>query len=200
MDEKELRSFLVQTPRPVKILVRSEGDDVNEVAPPAKGKGGSSWTYVARSILALEPVSVEVFDERGALIRATRLTETTPTPSAEAGLPVLHNDPETARLTHFANLLYRATEFSTNLAFGKMVELFQLTIERSIALEARLERAETAYRREMQDRINDMFDQAQAAKEEAEASQNDPVSQLAQAFMGGAQSAAAEVPNGKARG
>ena len=188
MDEKTLRNFLVQQPRGTRILVRTEDEDVHDIAPP-NGRG-TTWASVTRSIQALSWVLVELHDSDGKLIRATRASGDGPTdaPLASANLPVLHTDPETARLTHFANLLFRATEFSTTLAFTKMVELFQLQADRAIALESRLERAEASYRRTMNDRIEEAFEQAQEIRQEAEAGNQDAALQLLHGFLGGMRS------------
>lgn len=198
MDEKEIRSFLVMQPRGAKVLVRDEDDEVHDIAAPV-GKGGS-WAQVARSIDAMKPALIEIHDADGKLLRATRCNDKQPTPSAEAGLPVLHTDPETARLTHFANLLYRATEFSTTLAFTKMVELFTLSSERSAAIEARLERTEANYRREMQARLDEAFERAdELAKEAEQAAQGppgDPITEFAKGFLQARAGAPPPAPNG----
>ena len=209
--EKSIRSFLVQTPRPHRIVVKTEDDDVHEVDGSAVGKGGATWANVARSIEALSPKLIEVYDAEGKFLRAKRGEDETPAQqSASLGLAAIQTDPETARLTHFANLLFRATEFSTTLAFTKMVELFQLQAERSSALEARLERAEETYRKAIQQRIDEAFDaaeeqreQAEAIRQAAEAGQQDTAMQLLSSFMGGANAGREErvppTPNGKGK-
>lgn len=188
MDEKEIRSFLVMQPRGAKVLVRTEDDEVQEIASPGIQKG-RSWAQIAMTILTLNPATLEVYDADGKLLRAVKCNEArAATPSAEARLPVLHTDPETARLTHFANLLYRATEFSTTLAFTKMVEMFAMVNERSAALETRLERTEANYRREMQSRLDEAFDRADELTKEAETiaasgAAGDPLTEFAKGFL-----------------
>lgn len=170
MDEKEIRSFLVQSPRGAKILVRTEDEEVHEVAPPS-GRGGATWAHIARSIDAMAHTHIEIQDESGRLIRATRTAAEKAEPTGQSTLSggaVMHSDPETARLQHFANLLSRAYEFSTGLAFNKMVELAQMQNERMQAVETRLERTEANYRREMKERIDDAFDRAEEMAHEAE--------------------------------
>jgi hypothetical protein len=205
-----VRSFLVKTPRPHRIVVRTEEDEVHELDGSAVGKGGLTWANVARSVEALTPKVIEAYDAEGKLLRAKRGDEETSPQqqSAGLGLATIQTDPETARLTHFANLLYRATEFSTTLAFTKMVELFQLQAERASALEARLERAEETYRKAIQQRIDEAFDaaeeqreQAEAIRAAAEAGQSDTAMALLQSFMGGAEAGKQErtPPNGKGK-
>lgn len=186
VDEKELRSFLVKMPRPAKVLVKTEDDDVHELLPPT-GKG-SSWANVAHSIAALDPTIVECHDAEGKLLRATRCEESKLATTEAATLPVMHSDPETARITHFANLLHRAYQFSTEVAFNKMTELYGMNNDRMMALETRLERSEANYRREMQTRLDEAFDRADALAEEAErqakeGAPGDPLTMFAQQFI-----------------
>src|SRR3569623_2984698 len=103
-DEKKLRTFLVQTPKPACILVHVD-DDTREIVVPATGK---TWAHIAQSIVALGEVKcVECYDSAGALIRATRGEEDEKRAQAARnvalGVPT-HADPETARLSHFSNL------------------------------------------------------------------------------------------------
>jgi hypothetical protein len=121
--------------------------------------------------MALEPELVQLFDEQGTLLRAIHADQATvevPATAAAAGYTApLHSDPETARLVHFANLLSDAWRFSTGLAFQKIVDIVQLQSDRAQALEARLERAESNYRREIKERIEDVYDEAEAMREAA---------------------------------
>lgn len=157
MNEKALRTFLVGQPRPAKILVRVDGDQTHELAPAGPGR---TWASIAQTIDSLDPEAVELYDDTGRLVRATKFEETREKAFAGDGLGVPGADSETARLTHFANLLYRATEFSTTLAFTKMVELFERVNDRSAAIEERLERAERAYHRALNEQIQRAFDDA----------------------------------------
>lgn len=197
VDEKELRSFLVKMPRPAKVVVKTEDDDVHELQPPT-GKG-SSWANVAHSIAALDPSIVECHDAEGKLLRATRCQEAKLVTQNAATLPIIHSDPETARLTHFANLLHRAYEFSTEVAFTRMTELYGMNNERMMALEARLERTEANYRREMKERLDEAFDHADelveaAEKQAAQGAPSDPLTQFAQAFIQSQQEQAQSPP------
>jgi len=71
-------------------------------------------------------------------------------------------------MAHFANLIHRAYEHATDVAFGKMVELVERMDGRSQAIEERLERAEAGMRREQRERIDDMWDRVAEAAERAE--------------------------------
>lgn len=157
-DEKNLRTFLVGTPRPHRIVVRCPDDQTHELAPAATGR---TWASIAATIVSLDPLAVELYDDGGKLLRATKWGQEEQRKETFAeGLGVPGADNETARLTHFANLLYKATEFSTKLAFEKMVEVFERVNERSAAIEARLERVETQYQRAMKAQIEAAYEQA----------------------------------------
>jgi hypothetical protein len=176
VDEKEIRSFLVAHPRGAKILVRDENDELHEIASP-NGKG-ITWAHIARSIDALKHVYIELQDSEGKLVRATRTTGGEKEKAEAQALMAVpsHADPETARLTHFANLLSDAYKFSTGLAFEKMVALSQMSVDRMMAIETRLERTEANYRREMKERLDDAFERAEemAAEAEQQAQQQNP--------------------------
>jgi hypothetical protein len=205
IDERVLRSELVKQPRPAKIIVTTEDDEQQEVR--GAGKSGVTWAAVSRTILALNPKMVSLFDESGALLRAVNAdsgTVETPGPSAAsipASIAHLHTDPETARLVHFANLLADAYKFATGVAFTKIAELSQHATDRMVALEGRLERAESNYRREMQERIEDAFDEADAIRDaakrgDAEGAQS-ILDELIKGFMNGASDAKGEKQGAK---
>jgi hypothetical protein len=201
VDEKTLRSELVKQPRPARIMVRTEDGDTKEVQ--GAGKGGTTWAAVARTIMALVPSMVELYDEQGTLLRAINAEQSTlevhaGTTAGVAGYSVanLHADPETARLVHFANLLSDAWRFSTGLAFTKIVEIVQAQADRAASLEVRLEKAEAAYRREMQDKIEDAFEQAEQIREAAQAGNQEGALGMLTQFMGGLQNGKAAAPNG----
>lgn len=199
MNEKALRTFLVGQPRPAKILVRVDGDQTHELAPAGPGR---TWASIAQTIDSLDPEAVELYDDTGRLVRATKFGEEETREKAFAdGLGVPGADSETARLTHFANLLYRATEFSTTLAFTKMVELFERVNDRSAAIEERLERAERAYHRALNEQIQRAFDDAAssaATTVDPEAPLGDQmVASLLQGAMMGSAGVPPPVPNGK---
>lgn len=196
-DVNALRSFLVASPRPAKILVTSGDGEQQEVLPP-KGVGGVTWAGVARTIETLDPASVECFDAEDKLIRAQRFdAQTKDGPELPAALA---RDAESARVALFAKHIADAYRFSVETAFTKMVEMFERSDARQERLEARLERVEGAYRRTMQERIEEAFDEAEEAAKQVEAQANDPAAAIMQSFIGGAaQGAAAQKPppNGK---
>lgn len=200
IDVNALRSFLVQSPRPSKILVTSGDGEEKQIAPP-KGLGGQTWAGLARSIETLDPAKVELFDAEDKLLRAQRFDAKLPA-DPEGALPeILKRDAESARLALFAQLLAGAYKFSVETAFTKMVELTERLDERSERLEIRLERAEGMYRREMQARIEDAFEEAEEVSKAAEEQAENPLvkmaAQFTQGFADGQKSAPSKSPNGK---
>lgn len=190
-DEKKLRTFLCSAPKPARILVHVDDAEAREIVVPATGK---TWAHIAQSIVALGDVKVvECYDANGALLRATRgeADEKLAQEAKNLALAIPVNaDPETARLIHFSNLLYRATEFSINTAFDKMVKLYELQNDRAQAIELRLERAEGAYRKTVEERLRDAFEEAEALARSGEEQPPNPLMQMAQAFLGGANAGA----------
>lgn len=160
-----IRKFLLQQPRASVVRLVSNDSDPQEI----KTDRCKSWSKVADTVLAVAPEVVELLDSKGNLIRAWRFEEfDQPRSNEKAPVPeVISNDPETARLTHFADLLHRAYEFSTELAFNKLVDLVERIDARSDSIEQRLERAEAAHRRAMNDRLEDAWDRVEEKAEEA---------------------------------
>ena len=200
LDVNAIRSFLVMSPRPAKILVACSNGEEKEMTAP-KGVGGVTWASLARSIETLDPSKVELFDAEDKLLRATRFDHISTSPDAE--LPaVLARDAESARVALFAKHIADAYRFSVETAFTKLVEMFERLDRRPELIEARLERTETANRRIMQERIEDAFAEAEEAAAQATAQQTDPAAAFMQSFIGGAMQGASAAkkppPNGKA--
>jgi len=193
MNTSKLRGWLLQLPKPTVLRVTVDGD-VDEV------KLGKSWQKTAETIAAMQPELVQAFDGDNKLLRALRLDDVDARRSDAAELPlVIAQDPHAAMLTHFANLLHRAYEHSTELAFGKMVELVERMNDRSDGIEQRLERSEARARRLQDDAIEDAYAHAEelvanAASQEGE--QGTLESMLVNSFMAGQRSAGGK-PNGK---
>ena len=145
MSSWALRNFLLKQPRPDLVRMRLPDGEVQELKPTNRGR---SLHKTAMSIHAMAPERVECLDAEGRILRAIR-TDVEPSTSEDAPTApgCLTDDPETARLTHFANLLHRAYEHSTSVAFTKLIEL--------------VERAETAYRESVSTRIKEAFDRVE---------------------------------------
>lgn len=156
-DSWRIRNFLIQRPPPTTIRLTSVDGETSEMSP-----GRQSKSKIADSIVAVAPRLVECLSPEGKLLRALAL-DNEDARSFDSPVPpsAVAQDGETARLTHFANLLHRAYEHATEVAFAKMVELVERLDARTEAIERRLERAEEAYRREAAERLDDMFERAQ---------------------------------------
>lgn len=195
MNARQIRMFLLKHPKPA--TVRVSGDCETQELKPARNAA-----RCAETIEALGVDLIECLDAKGGIIRATRLSEEESRRSDAATLPAgLAADPESLRLAHFADLVHRAYEHSTEIAFTKMVEVFDIMANRSESIEARLERAEARARRLENEQVDDAFERAEEiaeAKEAAAAGGNDLGSQLLGSFLGGrANGAANGAPKGK---
>lgn len=192
MNVARIRGFLLQHPKPAAVRVSGEGE-------PETLKPGKSYARCAETIAALNVDLVECLDASGNILRALRMGEADAQRSAAAEVPpVLATDPHAAMLTHFANLLHRAYEHSTEIAFGKMVDLVERIGDRAEAIESRLERAEAANRRLFNEQLEDAFERAHEAAEKANGENGDLTQQMVGAFLSGKMSSpAAPKTNGK---
>jgi hypothetical protein len=199
MNAGAIRAFLIQQPPLTSIRLTDANGDTSLIEP-----GKRSKAKVAETIAAMAPDLIECLDKDGNLLRATRPESTMPARGATAPAlpPELQRDPESLRLTHFANLVHRAYEHATDIAFAKLVELVERMDQRSESIEQRLERAEAGMRREQRERLDDMWDRVAEAAERAESgdSRDQIVTGLLQgALAGKAQQAKPNGANGKAR-
>jgi hypothetical protein len=195
-----IRGFLLQAPKPHLVRIATNDGEPHELKP------GRSYAKCADTIAALDVELIECLDDAGKLLRAMRMSSVEAMRSDAASTPKgLEADPQALMLTHFANLIHRAYEHSTEIAFSKMVELVERIGDRSESIEARLERAEAAHRRAVDDQIDDAFQRAQELAEKNESGSGDLLQNLAGAFMSGqmqgaAKPAATAKPNGKGHG
>jgi hypothetical protein len=165
MNERELRSFLIVGEKPARVVVTTdEGRQEVGVA-----RNGVSWAQIAKTILSLSPTLVECFNAQDQLLRAHRFDDSPKGPEGAFATPALiAGDPETQRLTHFANLLAQAYQFSIGKAFDKFVELADKQDARLATIEARLERTDAENRRLLRDMIRSELEEVEALREEAE--------------------------------
>lgn len=193
MSVSKIRGFLLQQPKPAIVRVTGEGE-------PQQLKVGKSYAKLAETIDALGVDLIEAIDKDGStVLRAMRNGTADAQRSTAAEIPeALKQDPTALMLTHFANLLHRAYEHSTEIAFVKMVEVCDMMNERSDNIERRLERTEANNRALLQTQVDDALDRAEeVAARATDGEAGDLVSQMAGAFMSGKASKAAAPPNGK---
>jgi hypothetical protein len=197
LSAQNLRKWFLRQPHAETIRM-TVGDGVIQEIKPTRNQ---SWAKISETVHAIAPELIELLDKDDRIIRAMRPGEETesntsaPTPPAP-----ITTDPETARLTHFANLIHRAYEHSVNVAFEKMASLMEAMNQRSDSIEARLERAEAAYRRVAADQLKDAWDRVYEASEAAE--NGDLKDQMLLSFLHGASARKPPAPrangNGKA--
>lgn len=195
-----IRGFLLQAPKPHIVRVSTSDGEPQELKP------GRSYAKCADTIAALDIELIECMDDAGKLQRAMRMSSEDAMRSDAAQLPKgLEADPHALMLSHFADLIHRAYQHSTEIAFTKLVEVVERIGERAEAIEARLERQEASNRRLQQEAVDDAFERAEEAAEKTAAGGGDLLQNLAGAFLsgqnqGGAAAAAKPAParpNGK---
>jgi hypothetical protein len=196
----KIRGFLLQHPKPARVRLTGDGE-------PQEIKPGKSYARLAESINALGGNLLECLDASGQITRAMKLDEDPAQLSGAPALPAgLQSDPHALMLTHFANLVARAYEHSTEIAFVKLVEVVEKMNDRSDAIEQRLERAEAQNRRMLLDQTEREIDLAEERAEQAAAAANgesagDIGTALVHSFLGGAMQNGTKAPvNGVAKG
>lgn len=196
---RSIRAFLIRQPHPAAIRLTLRGD-VTQTMRPSRGQ---SWARIAESVYEMSPELIECLDAEDVLLRAIRPQQSAELAEAPEPPPAISSDPETARITHFANLIHRAYEHSTVVAFAKMAEIVERMVESNEATQQRLAAIEARYHRQVQANIDDQFAEAHALLEHAQAAseegdgQNVDLGQFLSAFAGGAQQRRRARSNGK---
>lgn len=192
MNASRIRGWLLQVPKPSAVRVTGDGE-------PQTLKPGRSYAKLAETIVALGVDLVEALDKDGNVIRATRFQADEAHRSDAAAIPAgLEKDPNALMLTHLANLIHRAYEHSSEVAFTKLVELVDKMNDRADGIEARLERAESRNRALLQDQVDAELQRAEEVA--AAAGGEDLGQQLMGGFLSGAMTkpqAAKPAANGK---
>lgn len=187
-----VRKWLLQNPKPARVRIVRDGE------PQEMAVGNQSWMALSKTIVALAPDLIEALTESGELIRATRPEQELQRSEAAEIPEGLQADPNALLLTHFANLIHRAYEHSSEVAFQKLVDITERMNERSESIERRLERAEAANRAMQQERYDEMLERAQEAAEAAAEAGGNPqqamLGAMMQNFVGGAMNAGARPP------
>lgn len=114
------RNHLIQHPRPLMIRCYI-GDDATDIDVPVD----VNWSRMAETVDSLDPDRIECWSENGTLIRGMKRPETRARNGSIAMPASLHADPHAAMVMLFANLLHRAYEHSTQVAFDKVAEIVQ---------------------------------------------------------------------------
>jgi hypothetical protein len=182
MNAWHMRSWLLQNPKPAKVRLTDAEGEIKELDCQKR-----PMVRVAESIAAINPELVECLSVTGELLRALRPNVEADAVTSAPPIPAqLSSDPHSLLLSHFAALIHRAYEHSTELAFNKLIELVERLDARSDAIERRLERAESAYRREQSERIDDLWERAEEVAQSG-GSKDDILKTLLSSMMAGAQ-------------
>ena len=200
IDSERLRNWLMKSPRPDTVRITFEDEEQRIISRP----GLTTWKEVAETISALNPMLIEAIAKDGSTQRATKAseisTEVRQRDNDRIQAPaVLATDPESARLCYVADIIHRAYQHATDVAFEKviqandtcftrMAEIVQRVVDRSEVLERKYERAEAERNREIREHIEDAL---AAAEEKGEMG---PISGLLQSFVGGMQLGSKEAP------
>jgi hypothetical protein len=188
MSAVQIRKFLLRNPRPASLRMKTADDVQLMTIPPAP-----HWAEIAESVDALAPELIEMLDVGGKIIRAVRsdsFDETAideKTERAKTAAKITF-DAETERFNLFAHLIAEAYKHSTEVAFGKMVDLFQSVVSISDSKEKALE---TLYKM-----LKHAYEENAELTVEA-GEKKDPLLELAGAFMGGQAQAAVDIPLNK---
>jgi len=194
----KIRGFLLQHPKPSKVRLTGDGE-------PQEIRPGKSYIKCAQTIDALGGTLLECLDADGETTRAMRLDEDPQKLSSAAPIPEgLQKDPSALMLMHLANIVSRAYEHSTEIAFIKLVELVEKMNDRADGIEMRLERAEAMNRRMLLEQTDREVELAEERAEQAAngESGNDLGSAIVNSFLGGAMTNGGKVApvNGAAKG
>lgn len=136
MNTKAIRSWLIKTPRPIAVRVKPVDGEARMVDVTTSG----TWQAIAESIEALDPELLEAVDASGKVLRVVKPLDEDDQGDEDAHVPELvSSDAETQRLVVFGQLLAGAYKHSTDVAFARMVDLFEACNRRSETLERSLD-------------------------------------------------------------
>jgi hypothetical protein len=186
-DAAWLRGWLLQQPRPASLRVQAEDGQVHEIDCGTT----RSWAKLAETVAAVSPVQIEALDASKKLLRAVRPEETAEAPqralTPAVASSVHRYDAETARFQTFATLLADAYRHSSEIAFAKLVELYEVNVQASVAQSREVENLLRLLRKE--------WEQKMEAADEPDGTE---LQTMLGALSTGLQAAAAEKSNGKA--
>jgi len=181
---QELRSWLMKHPRPASLRLSSNGES-RILAVPAK----VVWQELATSVAALAPELIEALDSNGTILRLVQpsaATEDDYDPEPPRTAAVVTKDPTVANLHAMAEIIAGAYRHSTEVAFTRMVDLFEAVNRRSESLERSLDMTHNMLRKAYEAQAEAIVE---AAANEATPAGGDPMAAMMQAFVGGAMGA-----------
>jgi hypothetical protein len=158
--DMNLRGFLMRHPRPASVRANLLDGTSKTVAVDPK----ISWVQLAGYVGDLEPTTIECLDQEGHVLRGTAFEHLDDADDLEEGIEMSHHSPTTARivtpddpqskqLVLFAQLLADAYRHTTDVAFDKMISLFEQVNKRYELTEKSLERMQKMVERLTESRI-----------------------------------------------
>jgi hypothetical protein len=187
-----IRYWLVRRPQPTSIKVYA-GEQVSELS----RADGQTWADLAKTIEALDPDKIEVYNSAGKLIRATRSDDEDVEAAADGATakPTKATyDAETERLKVVSGLIADAYKFAVGVAFEKLTDMLNSNVAQTGNLWRTLEQSNRMMARLNQDIVDQALEQA-----EERATNADPISGLLGQFVAGQQTGMAEAAAAAAR-
>jgi len=179
---QELRSWLMKHPRPASLRLSTNGES-RILAVPAK----VVWAELASSVAALAPELIEALDNSGTILRLVQPSaaiddsEFEPEPARTAPIS---RDPAVANMHAIAEIIAGAYRHSTEIAFNRMVDLFEAVNRRSESLERSLDLTHNMLRKAYEAQAEAVLEAA--TNDAAAPAGGDPMAQMMQSFIGGA--------------
>lgn len=181
MDPAKLQYWLRRKPLPTLIKI-FEGDKVRDFVKDES----QNWGDAARSIMAVAPDKIEVYDEKGNMVRAVRFDDEGEEEEEKARSRAPTYDAETERLKVVAGLIADAYKFATGVAFDKMINLFDGVARQTEAQAKALNETNRLLGKAYQEQVEMALEQAEQAGD------GDPLNQMVGALLTGAQQGATE--------
>lgn len=158
MTPQELRAWMLLQPRPAYLQITAGDQSTHKL----EITNGMHWISAAESCLALKPELIECHAIDGKLLRALRPAEIDKEAEEEDGESIEVTDPESQRVVIFSRLIAEAYKHSTEIAFAKMVEVFEISVRRQESLENSLEMAQKLLTKVAAEQISQQVDGAAA--------------------------------------
>jgi hypothetical protein len=175
---RDIRSWLMTQPRPTTIRLMLADGKVEELA-----CAGQPWARLGESCAAMDPVTVFAVDAAGKLLRAAKVADildelegldddscSSTATSTVASTPATMQRDETrgylALMDKFGTLIAGAYEHATNVAFDKafdrMVDVVNLLMQSTMAMQKEAMNARVEVRRMERDILDEAIEKADA--------------------------------------
>lgn len=177
---RDLRSWLMSQPRPTTIRLMLADGKVEELA-----CSGQPWARLGESCAAMDPVTIFAVDANGKLLRAAKVADIAdeleqldedPSSSSSSSSTTCSSTPATmqrdetrgylALMDKFGTLIAGAYEHATNVAFDKafdrMVNVVNLLMQSTMAMQKEAMNARVEVRRMERDILDEAIEKADA--------------------------------------